>query len=152
MLLHNLINIWESLRPATLFKKRLWQRCFPVNFAKFSRTPSFHGIPPVAAFECPGSVSDKTSVAPFWCSNPSVVSWSNWNCLLYSHIWWSWSKMQSTVTLLTIFSTYLRPFTLQVWAIYKFIRLLLILLQIQILLVSNKKIDILYNLNRHIQY
>ena len=25
-------------RPATLLKKRLWQRCFPVNFAKFLRT------------------------------------------------------------------------------------------------------------------
>ena len=25
------------LRPATLFKKRLWQRCFPVNFVKFLR-------------------------------------------------------------------------------------------------------------------
>ena len=24
-----------SLRPATLSKKRLWHRCFPVNFAKF---------------------------------------------------------------------------------------------------------------------
>ena len=29
----------RSLRPATLLKKRLWHRCFPVNFAKFSRTP-----------------------------------------------------------------------------------------------------------------
>ena len=28
-------------RPATLFKKRLWQRCFPVNFAKFLRAPFF---------------------------------------------------------------------------------------------------------------
>ena len=27
------------LRPSTLFKKRLWHRCFPVNFAKFLRTP-----------------------------------------------------------------------------------------------------------------
>ena len=26
-------------RPATLIKKRLWGRCFPVNFAKFLRTP-----------------------------------------------------------------------------------------------------------------
>ena len=25
-------------RPATLIKKRLWHRCFPVNFAKFFRT------------------------------------------------------------------------------------------------------------------
>ena len=27
-----------GLRPATLLKKRLWHRCFPVNFAKFQRT------------------------------------------------------------------------------------------------------------------
>ena len=27
------------LRPATLLKKRLWHRCFPVNLAKFLRTP-----------------------------------------------------------------------------------------------------------------
>ena len=26
------------LSPATLLKKRLWHRCFPVNFAKFLRT------------------------------------------------------------------------------------------------------------------
>ena len=26
------------IRPATILKKRLWHRCFPVNFAKFSRT------------------------------------------------------------------------------------------------------------------
>ena len=29
-------------------KKRLWYRCFPVNFAKFLRTP-FYRTPPVAA-------------------------------------------------------------------------------------------------------
>ena len=28
-----------GLRPATLLKIRLWHRCFPVNFAKFLRTP-----------------------------------------------------------------------------------------------------------------
>ena len=27
------------LRHATLLKKRLWHRCFPVNFVKFLRTP-----------------------------------------------------------------------------------------------------------------
>ena len=26
---------------ATLLKKRLWHRCFPVNFVKFLRTPVF---------------------------------------------------------------------------------------------------------------
>ena len=30
-----------GLRPATLSKKRLWYRCFPVNFAKFLRTFQF---------------------------------------------------------------------------------------------------------------
>ena len=37
-----------SLRPATLLKKRLWQRYFPVNFAEFLRIP-FYRTPLVAA-------------------------------------------------------------------------------------------------------
>ena len=32
-------NKVAGLRPATLFKKRFWHKCFPVNFAKFLRTP-----------------------------------------------------------------------------------------------------------------
>ena len=32
-------NKVAGLEPATLFKKRLWHRCFPVNFVKFLRTP-----------------------------------------------------------------------------------------------------------------
>ena len=32
-------NKVAGLRPATLLKKRLWHRCFPVNFAKFLRSP-----------------------------------------------------------------------------------------------------------------
>ena len=31
-------NPCTRVRSATLFKKRLWYRCFPVNFAKFLRT------------------------------------------------------------------------------------------------------------------
>ena len=31
-------NKVRDLRPATLSKRRLWHRCFPVNFAKFLRT------------------------------------------------------------------------------------------------------------------
>ena len=30
-----------GLRPAILLKMRLWNRCLPVNFAKFLRTPIF---------------------------------------------------------------------------------------------------------------
>ena len=32
-------NKVASLSPATLSKKRLWHRCFPVNFTKFLRAP-----------------------------------------------------------------------------------------------------------------
>ena len=32
-------NKVADLRSATLLKKRLWHRCFPVNFAKFLKTP-----------------------------------------------------------------------------------------------------------------
>ena len=34
-------NKVAGLRPATLLKKRLWHRRFPVNFAKFLRAPFF---------------------------------------------------------------------------------------------------------------
>ena len=33
------LNKVADLKPITLLKKRLWHRCFPVNFAKFLRTP-----------------------------------------------------------------------------------------------------------------
>ena len=32
-------------RPATILKKRLWKRCFPVNLAKFLRTASYRTAP-----------------------------------------------------------------------------------------------------------
>ena len=32
-------NPCVGLRPGTLLKKRLWHRCFPVNFAKFLKAP-----------------------------------------------------------------------------------------------------------------
>ena len=38
-------NKVADLRPTTLLKKRLWHRCFPVNFVKFLRTPFFNGTP-----------------------------------------------------------------------------------------------------------
>ena len=35
-------NKVAALSPATLLKKRLWHKCFPVNFVKFQRTPFLH--------------------------------------------------------------------------------------------------------------
>ena len=41
-LCHSLFfNKVADLRSADLLKKKLWDRCFPVNFAKFIRTPFF---------------------------------------------------------------------------------------------------------------
>ena len=37
-------NKVAGLRPATLLKKRLWRRCFPVNFTNFLRVPSLQNI------------------------------------------------------------------------------------------------------------
>ena len=34
-------HLCQSLRSATLLKKRLWHRCFPVNFVKFIRASFF---------------------------------------------------------------------------------------------------------------
>ena len=34
-----LFNKVADLRPATLLKKKLWHRCFPVNFVNFLRIP-----------------------------------------------------------------------------------------------------------------
>ena len=34
-------NKVAGLRPATLIKKRLWHRCFPVDLMKFPRTPFY---------------------------------------------------------------------------------------------------------------
>ena len=33
------VSFLMKLRPATLLKKRLWHRCFPVNFDEFLKTP-----------------------------------------------------------------------------------------------------------------
>ena len=41
-----------GLRPATLLKKRLWHRCFLVNFAKFSRTPFLQNTSGRLPLEC----------------------------------------------------------------------------------------------------
>ena len=32
---NKVVGLW----PTTLLKKRLWHRCFPVNFSQFLRTP-----------------------------------------------------------------------------------------------------------------
>ena len=52
-----------NLKISTLLKKRLWHRCFAVNFTKFKNTFSYR-TPPVAA---PDDCS--------FCSYPSIPEW-----------------------------------------------------------------------------
>ena len=57
---------------ATLLKKRLWRRCFPVNFTKFLRIPFFYRTPLVAASEITRikSVSSVSRSSTLWRLNP----------------------------------------------------------------------------------
>ena len=60
----NQIKVDKFHKPANLLKKRLWPRCFRVNFAKFLRT-SFCRTPPVAASQrsrFPGSLVSALSI------------------------------------------------------------------------------------------
>ena len=75
-------------RPATLLKKRPWHRCFPVNFAKFSKH-LFHKNPPVPDSVELQKVTEKLVVdfifgwnlrEYFWLqkhSNTGIVKFSN---------------------------------------------------------------------------
>ena len=56
-----------GLIPATLLKKRLWQRCFAVNFAKIlrSRNTFSYRTPPVAAYMCMQKVKLKWILVSF---------------------------------------------------------------------------------------
>ena len=52
------VNKFVDLRPAALLKKRLWQGRFPVNFAKFLRTPflpNTSGQQPMIDYDLPVS-------------------------------------------------------------------------------------------------
>ena len=48
-------------RPATLLKKRLWHRCFPVKFVRFSRTPFLQNTTGQLLLE-------KYIMVPLWCT------------------------------------------------------------------------------------
>ena len=50
-------HLCESLRSATLLKKRLWQRCFPENFAKLLRTHLLQNTSKRLLLGCPSGSS-----------------------------------------------------------------------------------------------
>ena len=61
-----LFNNVAGLRTATLLKRRLWHRCFSVNFEKFLRT-LFYRIPPVdASINSPPQTFSKKKTMKFF--------------------------------------------------------------------------------------
>ena len=54
-----LFNKVAGLRPATLLKKRLWHRCFSVNFAKFLTTPFLQNTSGRLLLDIPNECSSK---------------------------------------------------------------------------------------------
>ena len=68
---------WKHLcqSPFLILKKRLWHRCFHVNFAKFRRNPFYYGTTPVAASEAIAiDITDNVWLAVFVISH----TWIEW--------------------------------------------------------------------------
>ena len=78
-LCQSLLNKVAGLRSATLLKKRLWHRCFLMNFAKFLRTPF---------------VQNTFSTKDCFSQNSSKKShfMTNWNHSLYVCTWLKFTK------------------------------------------------------------
>ena len=66
-----------GLRPETLLKKRLWHRCFPVNFVKFLRT-SFLQNTSTRLLLCLGTINLKSNNYKIKCILKSWVLAGNW--------------------------------------------------------------------------
>ena len=79
----------QSCKRATLLKKSLWHRCFPVNFAKFLRTPEIteHLLPehPRLLFTTP--------IRLWWCN-----VWSNLQQYLSSKNEFNWIQSSLAIT------------------------------------------------------
>ena len=60
-------NKVAGLRPATLLKKRLWHRCFPVNFTKVLRIPFLHNISARLLLKHTFCVSSHSSLSKSFC-------------------------------------------------------------------------------------
>ena len=79
--------------PATLLKKRLWHRCFPMIFVKFLRTP-FHRTPLNDCF---------STIQHFLAENPSKVLNGQQQ---HKGVTFHWSKISSLlVTVSKLFTT-----------------------------------------------
>ena len=74
---------------ATLLRKRLWNRCFPVNFAKFLRTSLLYRTPPLAASVYTPWKYQKTESSLIISQGTGREYWLNWSFYLMANTSWS---------------------------------------------------------------
>ena len=120
--------------PATLLKKRPWHRCFPVNFAKFFRTPFLQntsgGLLLTFEFKLENTGEHKVSKGlnyPMQLSEysfiftPCTTFSGNWSYFIYSEAackirddlnFWFSSEIASTV-----FEIYLQIYKISSWEV-----------------------------------
>ena len=91
-------NKVAGLRPAILSKKRLWHRCFSVNFAKFPRTPFLQNtsrrlLLHVFGYGCwwkwydaVTKICQKKIQVKYYIKNGSLQV--NLNLIIYQHFYW----------------------------------------------------------------
>ena len=84
----------------TLFKKRLWHRCFPVNFGKFLRTPYFTEHLQTTASKCSNHLRNRKMASFFFNSN-YLFQRTVWLWLVFFFFMW---KLKTSYFLFHLFS------------------------------------------------
>ena len=100
-------------QPATLLKKRLWHRCFPVSFAKFLRTPFLQNtsgrlLLNYATLQCTLDHQPVSLFSTF--SQPPVSLYPTWLTLypvILTFIMKNWINMGTGDIILESFSFYM---------------------------------------------
>ena len=113
-------NQVAGLRPATFFKKRLWHRCFSMNFVKLKNT-YFYRTPPITA-SVQNFVSISNQIEVGLCSNRGEEVFSKVFASEEHHLYLSLSKTMVMVVLIILVP--IVWLILSVWTFLHFIELL----------------------------
>ena len=91
-------NKVAGLRPATLLKKRLWHRCFPVNFAKILRAPFLQNTWTAASCHCSQILIILRGLCPCFDHSQGDLKWDScFHICLNSEF--SWAQKLATFRL-----------------------------------------------------
>ena len=74
------------LSPATLFKKRLWHRCFPTSFAKLLRTPFLQNTSGLLTIDLISNFSRSQNLLSFLLINYQLFKFFRIQMIFYGHV------------------------------------------------------------------